>query len=473
MTFWVITFHNHYPSPTGLIVNCATSHEDYLFMAWAYWEPARTPIYRRLRGQRYLCGYKYTWDTPTIVEQYQHWPGIQHTWYLTDLQPGSTIWYYLFSQYGPYGGECQGPLMWVTLPVGPPPPSPIPEPVYFTIANDIIRCGNRYTFWANGSWYAFVPCSDRLTMWQYQSGVMGRLDQAHEPTPPSGVYQDADARVSSDQGTIHMVTYNYLPSPTAANIHYHTFDVATNTWGSTELITTTPYSGDASREACLALDPNDNPEVVFKFYNSPWTIYYHYWKLPTGWGGPYYALDPALKMLRGGSFTISPTTGNRYIHAVSTTAQTFWNHYNVEDPNWGIDIQYSTAINLPHHTIQTSDLDTHIAAIASNYRVKHHEENPPFTSQVDLTLATSKHANVISQGLNPENVAIVYLDLNNDIAQIARPTDGSWSAETVIVTENASLLTAHSAPPDVISALWRSGGLEPLGFFSWYAPWHS
>jgi len=86
-------------------------------MAWSYTKPSRSPIYIIVRGTYKLCGYKYIWDTPTIVEQLEPSDTITHTHWLPSLLGQSTIYYYLWAPGGPYGLEIQGPLITVRLPL--------------------------------------------------------------------------------------------------------------------------------------------------------------------------------------------------------------------------------------------------------------------------------------------------------------------------------------------------------------------
>lgn len=115
--WWVLTDQQTLPSPEALTVIATTSEADHLFMNWAYHKPTRHPIYRRIRGKRTLCGYRWVWDTPFLAEQNTYGPTTLHTFPLANLLPGATIWFYVFSLNGPYGQQIQGPLTHVTLPI--------------------------------------------------------------------------------------------------------------------------------------------------------------------------------------------------------------------------------------------------------------------------------------------------------------------------------------------------------------------
>ncbi len=113
--WWILISQDTYRTHNSLSVIATTDKATHVFMAWAYLKPARHPIYRTVRGRRIRCGYKYIWDTPTIENQTTWGKTLQHTFSLTDLTPGATIWYYLFSPNGPYGLQIQGPLSHATL----------------------------------------------------------------------------------------------------------------------------------------------------------------------------------------------------------------------------------------------------------------------------------------------------------------------------------------------------------------------
>lgn len=115
MAWWILTFLQNIPGFDSLAVLAHTNFANHLFMSWAYYKPSRSPVYRTVRGATVLCGYKYTWDTPNISEQLQSGNTFTHSFSLPDLQPASTIWYYLWAPTGPYGAEIQGPLIHVTL----------------------------------------------------------------------------------------------------------------------------------------------------------------------------------------------------------------------------------------------------------------------------------------------------------------------------------------------------------------------
>jgi len=116
MWWWVLTYLDNDRDLDSLSVLAATNHPAHLIMAWSTVKPAMQPIWRVLRGKRILCGYKYIWDTPNLVEQTQPGDTFEHTFYAIALQPTDHVWYALFSTKKLYERYCQSALFHV-----PPP----------------------------------------------------------------------------------------------------------------------------------------------------------------------------------------------------------------------------------------------------------------------------------------------------------------------------------------------------------------
>lgn len=117
MAWWILTYWYNHPYPTSMHHWARTNFPDHLFMKWSTVRPTRSRILKNIRGKWVHCGYRYYWNTPNVAEQTQYGDTIEHHFYLQDLTPGSTIWFYLGAPGGPYGLEVQGPLSHVTLPL--------------------------------------------------------------------------------------------------------------------------------------------------------------------------------------------------------------------------------------------------------------------------------------------------------------------------------------------------------------------
>lgn len=116
MTWWVLTYYQDYLYPTSFRHIAGTNNPDHLFMKWSTTRPYRSRIMRTQRGKLTFCGYLYYWDTPNTTEQTESGDTYTHSFWLPDLPPLSTIWFYINAPYGPYDREIQGPLCHVTLP---------------------------------------------------------------------------------------------------------------------------------------------------------------------------------------------------------------------------------------------------------------------------------------------------------------------------------------------------------------------
>jgi len=472
MTWWVLTGLQATPAPTSAVVLASTNNADFLYMAWAYHKPSWEARYKTVRGRRLLCGHYWKWDTPTITPQTEPGDTLTHTFSLSNLTPLSTIWYYLFALEGPYDREIQGPLCWFTLPFMPPGPIPTDEPIYWAIPGRILRCGNRYTFWANNTWYAFIPTSTSLTVWKLIDSVFNRLDQANEPTPAIGAFWDADARLDSLSAYIHIAFYQRSTSPNDHLCRYVKFALATDTWGSPETAHAEPYHGWPAYHVSLALDSNDKPHVVFPRIDLGFPIVFYRNKVAASWSAPEMAIWSHYRVITCDTCWIDPTNDAFHVCAV-TNMYLHW--YNKRPAGGSFQATLNSLLsgtNLPQHSLAAGVTIPHIAQISQTWRVNHWEGIPPSTHQDDLTLADSHFANMISSPAPPGEICIVYADLNNKLATIHRPPGGDWGAEQPTEYDVVSPLTAHYAHPDVIAALWECGGSQDTAFHAFYAPWH-
>lgn len=163
--WWTLTQLNNYPTSTTLRVEAITNFADHLFMKWAYHKPRRFPIYRTVRGTTVLCGYKYIWDTPNLAEQQQSGDTLEHTFSLSGLTPGSTIWYYLMAPGGPYSLEIQGPLVNVRLTWPMPPACSITRSAGFPVPHATLTVVpfNVESFDTDDMW-APAPNPSRITV---------------------------------------------------------------------------------------------------------------------------------------------------------------------------------------------------------------------------------------------------------------------------------------------------------------------
>lgn len=469
--WWVLTSQHRLPGFTTLAVLATTNVEDHLFMAWQYFPPTRVNIWRTIRGQRIHCGYQWRWDNPFLAEQLQSGDTINHSFHIRNLTPGSTIWWYNYAPGGPYDREIQGPLNSVKLMSALPAPQPIPAPITFDAPHRILRCGNRYTFWAYGSWYAFVPTSTSLTMWILVADTFYRLDQANEPTPIAGAFKDADARLGTLQFYIHISVYDRAPSPDDYFVHYVRFDITHHAWGALETAHQDLFHAWSAWFTCLALDIHDKPHILFTRLHIGWPVYYYRNKLFTTWSDPEEALWSHLRVLTAPSAAIDPTRNS--FHCCCVTH--FWlRWYNIRPcggPFKDTMIALPSAWNAAHHSLAAGVKEPHIAQINLDWKIDHSEGLPPHNDQLDLSDPSSMYANIITSTHNPDNIAIIFRDDDNHLAYLTRPPGAPWNPQVQLPPIVGANLTAHYAHPDVISCLWQEPGFQATTFFAILAPW--
>lgn len=164
MPWWILTLLHNSRAWTSLYTLAWTNRQEHLFMAWANYKPSRKHIYRNVRGTRVFCGYQYVWDTPNLAEHDQSGDTYTHTFRVAPLQPTDHVWYYLFSFPGPYGLQCQGPLIHIH-----PPEIPMPSArVFHSVTQTIPQWTPTYlTFdselWDDGNFHD-PAAPDRLTI---------------------------------------------------------------------------------------------------------------------------------------------------------------------------------------------------------------------------------------------------------------------------------------------------------------------
>lgn len=115
MPRWTIVGTGHEPGYTDLHVYASTSIPAHLWMSWSLYRPIQEEIWRIVRGKKVFCGYKYIWNTPNVEEQPLSGDTLFRPFYISGIEAGSEIWYYLHAPVPSSEFECQGPLMHVHL----------------------------------------------------------------------------------------------------------------------------------------------------------------------------------------------------------------------------------------------------------------------------------------------------------------------------------------------------------------------
>lgn len=119
MTWWVLTESQPVATYNSLTLRAFTNVPDHLFVSYHYTKPARTPIYRTVRGREILCGFRYLWGMPHVSEQIQPGDTLYHRFNLTKLPRRADVWYFMWAPDGPFGKQIQGPLQHYVLPDPP------------------------------------------------------------------------------------------------------------------------------------------------------------------------------------------------------------------------------------------------------------------------------------------------------------------------------------------------------------------
>ncbi len=472
MTWWTLSSMYLGPGTTSAALNCRTSQPDHLFVKWAPWQPRRHPLWRMFRGKEYLCGYKYIWDTPNITEQQLHGDTDFHLFVLTDLTPSTTYWGYMFAPDGPYGQEIQGPLFSFTTTTVGPPPLPTPHPLPIDIANPVFRCGNRYTFWANATWYAFVPSIFSLTMWKLIPGAMVRQDHAHEPTAPAGLIQDADSRMDPFFTTIHCAYFCLVAQPGPNQLRYATFDLTSDSWATDEQICQPQRQVLTTADTCLALDTTLRPHVLYTDYAGIFPEIHYRNRITGSWSAPETALALPGKLNLHPSMAIDPATTTVHLVAVMNTSQHYYRNRPSPAGPWSAITQLDFALNLSHHSIVAPIQDPRVAQLGQDWRINNWNIFDGTLHDDDLTAPTSTYANAVAIPAPGSGPLIAFRDDDNHLAYIWRPPAAAWQAQVQLDPANLIILTAHGAYPDVVSCLYTKTLPIRCAFFAFYAPWH-
>lgn len=471
MTWWTLRRLQIGPSSTTAAIACTTSVPDHLFCAWAPWAPRRHPRYRIYRGKSHLCGYDYIWDTPNITEQQMPGDTDFHLMALKNLTPSTTYWGYVFAPDGPYGLEVQGPLFNFTTLPPVPGPEPTPAPIYFDIDDPVFRCGNRYTFWANGTWYAFVPCQTACTLWKLVDGSMIRQDQAHEPTPPQGVIWDADSRMQPDAQTIHTCYFCRVPDPGPHLLRYATFDLTTDTWALDEHICTPRRTAFAYTNCSLTLDADLKPHVVYNDYFDAFPEIHYRHRITGLWSTPEAALAIPYKINMYPSLWTDPATDHVHLIGVMNTYEHWYTDRPPGEASWSGPTRIGSCVNLPQRSVAAGVQYAHVAQVGQDWRIDHYEISEMVYYQEDLTDPTSTHANMISGPAPTAYNLIAFRDNDTHLAYIYRPAGMPWEPQVQLEPTNLIVLTAHYAHPDVISCLWTTSPPQNCALYAFYGPW--
>ena len=472
MTWWTIRGLYTGLAPFTAAISCRTSQDDHCFIKWAPWEPRRHELWRIFRGKDYRCGYKYIWDTPNLTEQSGYGDTEFHLFVLKDLTPATDYWGYIFAPDGPYGQEIQGPLMHWKTPAVVIPPEITTDPLPIDIANPVFRCGNRYTFWANGTWYAHVPSIFSLTVWKLIAGTFVRQDHAHEPVAPAGIIADADSRMDPWLTTIHCSYFCLVAFPGPNHLRYATFDLTTDRWLLDEHICYPTRKVSTQADTSLALDSWGRPHIVFTHYTNALPMIAYTRKDYSGWAAPTPAMDIPGKIVGFPSFAISPLNNTQWLIAVMNTYECYYAERPYGQYAFDTPVQFQTGINLSYHSAAAPSDGLDIAQVQPDWRVDSWRFDGIMWHASDLSQPISHYANVIATPHFRTGPLLAFRDDDNHLAYVWRDWDFTWQPQVQLAPDALILLTAHFATPDVVSCLYTRPLLVRCWFFAFHAPWH-
>lgn len=385
----------------------------------------------------------------------------QYYWYfsgfIADISSDSNTC--IFTQH--YTGELE-----------PEPPVPTADPICWNIPARLLRCGNRYTFWANNTWYALVPTTTSLTMWKLVVDTFMQMDPGNEPYPDHGVIVDADARKGTLWDRIFIAYVSKVPNPGPNELYHVIYSTTLDQWLVHERVCDPIYSFFAQLHVSLALDADLVPHIAYTNYAPMFPEVHYRNKIGGVWSAPELAIKVANKIIAYQSCWIDPENDAFHVTAVANTNEHWYNRRVPAPPAWDGNTQMGTNVNLGYQSIMAGNEIPHVAGISTTWKADHYEDQPPVTNQQDLTAVTSTCANMIDPKDQGGALAIVFRNLAAFIGQVYRPPLMPWLPETSPGGADVQVLTANYNVPDVISCLYQQSGAQATCFFAYWAPWH-
>lgn len=427
----------------------------------------------RWRGLPRRHGIDVVWHTEYTVEQEEVGDTLVHTFIIRG-------WHYCLQRYWYFFGDIEGLRspsntgimgQHFTEPGPIPGPQPMLEPVCWDVMNRRIRTGNRYTFWANDTWYAVVPSLTSVQVWKFVSAGMVRQDAAGEPLPPYGAFQDGDARMNVAGDTLHISAFEAVSAPGPHLLHYLTFDLTTDTWALHEVICQPTQTAWIAHQTSLSLDAADVPHVIYTDYSNFWPEFHYRNRIGDVWSAPEPAINRANKAHRHPSAWHDATDDSFHCMAGSSAAWQYLNRRSALGVWDGLSFSLEAGINLPMHSLMADSGEAAFATIGADWRVNYTEGVPPYVQDGNLSDPTSLYANVILRPNPPNHIQIMFQNASANLAYVWRTPGGVWHPEVDLAITIGANLAAHYAHPDVISMLWQGGGAAGLCLYAIYTAW--
>ncbi len=470
---WFMTGYDHWWEGTNKHVRITTDVVAHLWCAVSGDYPYSRDRWVAWRGTRRRHGIDVIFRQDYCIEQIEAGDSIVHTFIIRGWHPCvQRYWYFK----GSFHENWQlSNTTWFTQHFTEPGPIPGPQtfvlPICWEVPFRRIRCGNHYTFWANDTWYAMVPSADSMTMWKKVGMGMVRQDAAGEPLSNFGEFRDGDSRKGALDNKIHTVGFEALAAGVIHYLWYTTFDLATDTWDTPELVVNPTRTFFAFHDCSISLDPNDVPHVLYNECDPTFPEFWYMNRMGGVWGPAEKALAPPFNIAQHCSIAHDPIDDALHCLCVTNVSTLKYRRRPPGPVPWDDLFDVGTSVNLPMHSLSASNVEPHIAGIPIDWRIDHWEDQPPATWQQDLSLAMSNYANMIERPNPPRFLQIQFRDDDTNLAYIWRVPGGVWMPQVQQAPTGIIVLACTYAHPDVISGVWTGAGLFDLCIWAWYAHW--
>lgn len=433
--------------------------------------------YRRwldFRGFRIKCGIKQGIRVRFSIEQEEECPSTTHTFWIRRWEHEQQMWWFFRGHRENNLSPSRSAIFTNWYPGYPIPPGPQPTPIVikWNVPNRIIRCGNRYTWYAQGHWYVMIPTPTSLTVWKLDDTTMTRMDQANEPSPAHGLIADADSRLDFDGDWISCSYFSNVASPGPHELYWANFSTYADRWSLHELICEPVYSPFALYHTSIGLESVREPRVVYTDYPGMFPELHYRRRDGIVWSPAELAIKVAFKAIAYSSCWIDPANNAFHVTGVANTSEHWYNRRPPDAPPWDGNTQMGTNINLGMQSIMAGQEIPHVAGMSMLYRADHYEDQPPFSNQQDLSPLASTYANMIAPADVSGNLLIMFSDPDKHLSWIWRPPLMDWQPPLQLTPDNVYPLSANYNAPDIVSCLWQEPGSELTDFYAFWAPWH-
>lgn len=405
-------------------------------------------------------------------------------------EPGETLvhtfdvpdWRHCRVRYWYYAGKRKALISWSTSCIFwahyaekpmPPGPVPTPDPIEFETADSIMRCGNRYTFWANNTWYVFSPTTTTLEMWKLVDGVFQRMDILHEPSPVLGLYRDADARLEVNERLTHVAAFERLPSGTVHNLWHVRFDHMWDRWEWPTLVFQPKRTAFSAYGCSILVDEGNRPSIFFNHHIGTYPEIWHTRYIEGHWRAPEQAIKVGYQVCQYPSAYYDEFDQSQHIISV-TNVRGHWHRSWRPPDHWGVQTALpSLGVNSPQHSVAANAGYVDVAQVTPTWWINAYRDGVAWEVYPQLTQPMSTYANFILNYGPSFRAMIVFHDDDGHLAYVDRSEDLDWSPEVQLPYAQIQILTAHYAWPDVVACAWIKDGWNKIVFYAFPTGWDS